>query len=128
MIALLTLSLASADQVNEPLILAADRTEESDSRAALMEAAATCCVVTSAPVLLHTPDMVSGQSMLRFARGHTRRGMLDQFGGLPVSEAVLYSDFPQMIAAPLGPVYQRVGTTMHQPGAGLPPIRHPGAY
>lgn len=130
MLALLTLSLASAEQVEDhPVLLAADQTGQDDARSALIEAASTCCIVASAPVLMNSPSMVSGRNVLRFSRGHTRRGMLDYFGGMPVSEQVmLYDDFPVMISTLQSPVYQRVGTTMHRPNTGLPPIRHPGAY
>ncbi|MFT5684737.1 MAG: hypothetical protein ACI8RZ_005681 [Myxococcota bacterium] len=112
MLTLLTLSLASADQVNTDGLLLTDQTETTNAERSLIEAATQCCmsVDTTLPDQVMIP-VSQREGIFRMSLGHTRQGQIDYLGGTALSsQLVAIDDVPMIISGLAGMIYTRTGT------------------
>lgn len=114
MLALLTLSLASAEQVStEGLNLTAAASETTEAERALIEAAAVCCVLVDAALPARTViPLHQREGIFRMSVGHTRQGQIDYLSGTALSsQLVALDDVPMIISGRAGLIYTRTGSS-----------------
>ena len=113
MLALLTLSLASAEPpTSDDPAGTTDSVEMTAATRALVASAARCCMTTDVYVPASQEIPVHKRSyILDLFPGHTRRGNADYLGGTPlVDQLVAVDGLPMMLDHRLGPVDRRMGT------------------
>jgi len=110
MIALLTLSLASAEQTTADGLILSETMETTDVEHALIETAAHCCMVAP-PTLALQSIPITRKNFLRLHVGHTRRGAIDYLGGTALSDQLIaFDSVPMMFDKKLSPAYRPTGT------------------